>query len=91
MGSARSYGAAQLVDGIDWSRLARSNKPLIGYSDVTVLLDHGHRHGVPAIHGPVAKAAVGVLEGEADKRDIVRRQFEETLALIQGRHLSTTP
>lgn len=77
------YGAAQLVDGIDWSRLARSNKPLIGYSDVTVLLDHCHRHGVPAIHGPVAKAAAGVLEGEADQREIVRRQFEETLALIQ--------
>ena len=82
------YGAAQLVDGIDWDRLARANKPLIGYSDVTVLLDHCHRHGVPAIHGPVAKAAGDLLggdgTGEADERDIVRRQFEETLALING-------
>ncbi|MCK2184684.1 S66 peptidase family protein [Halomonas getboli] len=78
------YGAAQLIDGIDWARLARSNKPLIGYSDVTVLLDHCHRHGVPAIHGPVAKAAAGALDGGGDERDIVRRQFEETLALIAG-------
>ncbi len=78
------FGAAQLIDGIDWGRLARSSKPLIGYSDVTVLLDHCHRHGVPAIHGPVAKAAGGLLEGEADERAIVRRQFEEILALIAG-------
>ncbi|GEK72845.1 MULTISPECIES: S66 peptidase family protein [Halomonas] len=78
------YGAAQLIDGIDWRRLARSNKPLIGYSDVTVLLDHCHRHGVPAIHGPVAKAAAGMLEGSDDERRIVRQQFEETLALIAG-------
>ncbi|MDR5866711.1 S66 peptidase family protein [Halomonas koreensis] len=78
------YGAAQLIDGIDWPRLARRAKPLIGYSDVTVLLDHCHRHGLPAIHGPVAKAAGGLLSGADAERAVVRRQFEETLALIQG-------
>ncbi|MFG6178488.1 LD-carboxypeptidase [Halomonas sp. THAF12] len=78
------YGAAQLVDGIDWARLARRPKPLIGYSDVTVLLDHCHRHGLPAIHGPVAKAAGGLHDGDAESREIVRGQLEETLALIAG-------
>ncbi|ATJ84077.1 LD-carboxypeptidase [Halomonas beimenensis] len=78
------YGAAQLVDGIDWHRLARRPKPLIGYSDVTVLLDQCHRHGLPALHGPVAKAAGGLLEDSDAERAIIRRQFEETLALIQG-------
>ncbi|WP_299235721.1 LD-carboxypeptidase [uncultured Halomonas sp.] len=58
------YGAAQLLDGIDWTRLAANPKPLVGYSDVTVLLDHWHRHGLPAIHGPVVKAASGLLEAE---------------------------
>lgn len=78
------YGAAQLVDGIDWARLARRPKPLIGYSDVTVLLDQCHRHGLPALHGPVAKAAGGLLDGPEAERAVVRRQFEETLALIRG-------
>ncbi|WP_027961774.1 S66 peptidase family protein [Halomonas halodenitrificans] len=81
------YGAAQLLDGIDWERLAANPKPLVGYSDVTVLLDHWHRHGLPAIHGPVVKAATGLLDGESEAshedRRILHRQFTETLALIQ--------
>ncbi|MFO6378335.1 LD-carboxypeptidase, partial [Pseudomonas aeruginosa] len=28
--------------------------PLIGFSDISVLLSAFHRHGLPAIHGPVA-------------------------------------
>ncbi|WP_136247429.1 S66 peptidase family protein [Halomonas borealis] len=78
------YGAAQLIEGIDWTRLARAPKPLVGYSDVTVLLDHCHRHGLPAIHGPVAKAAGELFTGGTDTRAVVRRQLEETLALIAG-------
>lgn len=81
------YGAAQLLDGIDWGRLAANPKPLVGYSDVTVLLDHWHRHDLPAIHGPVVKAAAGLLDGESEvsheDRRILHRQFIETLALIQ--------
>lgn len=85
------YGAAQLVDGIDWARLARHPKPLIGYSDVSVLLDHWHRHGLPAIHGPVAKAAGGLFSDDEAQREIIRRQLEETLALIQGQVLLAYP
>ncbi|MEQ5803210.1 LD-carboxypeptidase [Halomonas sp. H10-9-1] len=80
------YGAAQLLDGIDWARLAANPKPLVGYSDVTVLLDHWHRHGLPAIHGPVVKAASGLLDAGDDskERGILRRQLSETLALLRG-------
>ncbi len=78
------YGAAQLVDAIDWARLGRHPKPLIGYSDVTALLHQCHRHGLPAIHGPVVKAAGGLLDGDAAARAIIRRQLEETLTLIEG-------
>nr|WP_298250685.1 LD-carboxypeptidase [uncultured Halomonas sp.] len=85
------YGAAQLLDGIDWERLAANPKPLVGYSDVTVLLDHWHRHGLPAIHGPVIKPAAGLLdadnvanrEASHENRRILHHQFTETLALIQ--------
>ncbi|MGM0914355.1 MAG: S66 peptidase family protein [Pseudomonadota bacterium] len=80
------YGAAQLLDGIDWARLAANPKPLVGYSDVTVLLDHWHRHGLPAIHGPVVKAAGGLLDAhdESEEYGVLRRQLRETLALIDG-------
>ncbi|UYG08329.1 S66 peptidase family protein [Halomonas sp. M4R1S46] len=78
------YGAAQLVAEIDWSRLAHHPKPLIGYSDVTVLLDQCRRHGLPAIHGPVAKAAGGLFDADEASREVIRRQFEETLALLRG-------
>lgn len=78
------YGAAQLIDGIDWSLLANRPKPLIGFSDVTVLLHHWYRHGIPAIHGPVVKAAGGLFDAPQADRDIIRRQLNDTLALIQG-------
>ena len=51
------YGCAQLVPQLDWARLqAASPRPLIGFSDISILLSAFHRHGLPAIHGPVASA-----------------------------------
>lgn len=78
------YGSAQLVSGIDWQRLARRPKPLIGFSDVTVLLHHWYLHGIPAIHGPVVKAAGKLLDAPEQEREVIRRQLNDTLALIQG-------
>lgn len=85
------YGAAQLLDGIDWARLSANPKPLVGFSDVTVLLDHCHRQGLPAIHGPVVKAAGRLFEEDAQTRAVVRRQFEETLTLIRGPAVQRLP
>ncbi|WP_263144569.1 LD-carboxypeptidase [Pseudomonas sp. RIT-PI-AD] len=49
------YGCAQLLPGLDWVRLRQASpRPLIGFSDISILLDAFHRHGLPAIHGPVA-------------------------------------
>lgn len=78
------YGAAQLISGIDWDRLARHPKPLIGFSDVTALLHHWHLHGLPAIHGPVVKAAGKLFDAPEQEREVTRCQFNDTLALIQG-------
>ncbi|WP_262927388.1 S66 peptidase family protein [Phytohalomonas tamaricis] len=46
------YGCAQLLPHIDWARL--SDVPLIGYSDITALLNSFYSHGLKGIHGPVA-------------------------------------
>ncbi|MGJ7456587.1 S66 peptidase family protein [Halomonas sp. MA07-2] len=78
------FGCAQLVAGIDWALLARHPKPLIGFSDLTALLHQCHLQGLPAIHGPVVKAAGQLLDGPEQERTIIRTQFEETIALIRG-------
>lgn len=78
------FGCAQLAAGIDWALLARRPKPLIGYSDLTALLQQCHLQGLPAIHGPVVKAAGQLLDATGEAHTIVRDQLEETLALIRG-------
>ena len=75
------YGCAQLIEHIDWSRL--TNKPLIGYSDISVLLDQCHRHGLPAIHGPVMKEAALMRHDAEEQRGIAHRHIEELMALLQ--------
>ncbi|MGN8160176.1 S66 peptidase family protein [Salinisphaera sp. RV14] len=47
------YGSAHLVEHVDWTRIP-GNVPLIGFSDITVLLEAFRQHGRLAIHGPVA-------------------------------------
>jgi len=49
------YGCGQLIPQLDWQRLkAASPRPLIGFSDISILLSAFHRQGLPAIHGMVA-------------------------------------
>lgn len=49
------YGSAQLIADIDWALLCQTSpRPLIGFSDLSILLEAFQRHGLPAIHGPVA-------------------------------------
>ncbi len=78
------FGCAQLAEHIDWARLAHRPKPLIGYSDLTTLLHQYRLRGLPAIHGPVVKAAGQLLQAPRSVSAIIRDQFEETLALIRG-------
>ncbi|MFM2207301.1 MAG: hypothetical protein RL213_1276 [Bacteroidota bacterium] len=49
------YGTVRLIDGIDWKRFIKDPKWLIGFSDITVLHNHVHRHtGVETLHAPMA-------------------------------------
>ncbi len=48
------YGAARLLERVDWRALRRSGKPLIGYSDVTALFAAAlSRTACPCLYGPV--------------------------------------
>lgn len=50
------YGAGRLLDGLDYDAIAADPKPIIGYSDITALLNAVHRHaGAVTVHGPVLK------------------------------------
>ena len=47
------YGSAQLLPFLDPGVLVDGRKALIGYSDITALLNLYLRHGLVAIHGPM--------------------------------------
>lgn len=49
------YGSFELLPLLDYEFIASCAKPLIGYSDVSALLNSLHfRSGIPALHGPMA-------------------------------------
>lgn len=83
------YGCAQLIEHIDWTRL--SAKPLIGYSDISVLLDRCYHHGLPAIHGPVMKEAALLNHEAPEQRSAAKRQIEELRELLSGSESASFP
>ncbi len=51
------YGTTRILDRIDFAALSRRPRPLIGFSDITTILNAAvSRAGVVAFHGPVARA-----------------------------------
>jgi len=45
------YGTVRIIDRLDFSRFCECPKWIVGYSDVTVLHSHIHRHcGLPTLH-----------------------------------------
>jgi muramoyltetrapeptide carboxypeptidase len=66
------YGALRLLDRVDYDAMARRPRALIGFSDITVLLNAITRiTGVVTYHGPVARAPMP---------DFSRRHFDRVLA-----------
>ncbi|MBQ7156148.1 MAG: LD-carboxypeptidase [Synergistaceae bacterium] len=48
------YGAARILDLLDYEMIAQNPKPLIGYSDITALhIVLGEKCGLTTIHGPM--------------------------------------
>lgn len=56
------YGSLRLLDQIDYAAFAKHPKALVGFSDVTALLNALTRlTGVVTFHGPVARAAMAAF------------------------------
>lgn len=65
------YGALRLLDRVDYEAMARWPKALVGFSDITALLNAITRiTGVVTYHGPVARAPMPPFS---------RRHFERVL------------
>jgi muramoyltetrapeptide carboxypeptidase len=66
------YGVTRLLEQVDYAAMQRRPKPLIGFSDITALLNAMTCvAGVVTFHGPVARAAMP---------EFSRRHFERVLA-----------
>lgn len=49
------YGTVRVIDQIDWKKFIKDPKWLIGYSDLTVVHSHVHRHcNVQSLHAPMS-------------------------------------
>ncbi|MGW8552489.1 S66 peptidase family protein [Streptomyces tubercidicus] len=86
------YGAQRMVDLLDWDALrAAAPKPLIGFSDVTVLHEaFAVRAGVSTLHGPAVAGEV-FLKDDATRDHLRRTLFApetvRTLAAPSARPL----
>jgi muramoyltetrapeptide carboxypeptidase len=57
MAARGGYGTSRILPRIDWKKMMRRPRLVIGYSDVTAILAYlSTRLGVPSIHGPMAAA-----------------------------------
>jgi muramoyltetrapeptide carboxypeptidase len=66
------YGSIRLLDRVDYDAMVRGPKPLIGFSDLTTVLNAiTHVTGVVTFHGPVARASMSGFS---------RSHFERVLA-----------
>jgi muramoyltetrapeptide carboxypeptidase len=61
--STGGWTAASVLPYLDWRLLRAAGKPLVGYSDISVLLWAAYTHGVPAVHGPMLISEFGHAGG----------------------------
>lgn len=57
--TAGGYTTTAVLPYLDFGLLGRAGKPLIGYSDVSLLLLAAHAAGAPAVHGPMLVSEFG--------------------------------
>ncbi len=67
------YGSAQLLPFLDWAEVRAARTLLIGYSDITALLDaFTGRAGLVSVHGPMAEGRLARGAGAFDPDSFLR-------------------
>jgi len=66
------YGSAQVLPFLDPARMREARKPLIGYSDVTSLLNFHVQHGLVCFHGPMIERRLSRGEAAYDRDSFLR-------------------
>ncbi|MCR5002164.1 MAG: LD-carboxypeptidase [Lachnospiraceae bacterium] len=56
------YGASEVMDGIDVDRIKKADKPIIGYSDISVYHSAWTVAGLPSMHACMSAAFTGLPE-----------------------------
>jgi muramoyltetrapeptide carboxypeptidase len=71
------YGTMRMLDRIDYAQMARDPKVLLGYSDLTTLLNAFYaRSNVVTYHGPVAISAMTQPTRERMQKALFSGEFE---------------
>jgi muramoyltetrapeptide carboxypeptidase len=65
------YGAARLLDRIDWRDLLQRGVCMVGFSDLTAILNPLAGDGMPQIHGPMVAAGLGARHNERRLRSVL--------------------
>lgn len=81
------YGLTRLLPRLDWSKLAKDPKPILGYSDVTALQAAAWKEiGLVSFHGPmvatVRSHAMGATEAELQLQ--LMTDFERVARLLSA-------
>jgi len=77
------YGSIRLLERVDYVAMARHPKALIGYSDITTLLNAVTRlTGVVTFHGPVARASMPAFSRWHFERVLTRAEAPGRLGRI---------
>lgn len=67
------YGVSEVLDEMPLDIIAKAKKPIIGYSDITVLHSGWTRAGLPSVHACMSGAFSGFPEGCADAEQRMMR------------------
>ena len=69
------WGSARLLPHLDFDTIRRNPKVILGYSDITALLNGIHaRTGLVTFHGPEWRRPLGRLVAGLDEAGAVRRR-----------------
>ena len=82
------YGAARILDKLDYDMIAKHPKPIIGFSDISAILNVLiERCGTPAVHGPMLST---LTRSEYSLSQLIAGlRGEKEITMPEGRALRT--